>query len=364
MNLGPLFQSIGAAGEKPGQAFLAIKQQQLKDLFDSLNLEQGETNLAESKERLKKLRGAPENPELAKINQSIAAFRSVFKREPTEEEKKVLAGMPTQQAPAVKTPFEMWLKQNPEGTFTQWQDAQQAGKPDKKIEIKAIGDVPYQITDEQGKSWSVHDPNLPEPLKKELDGYEAAAKKSEENKASLQARKDAEAIQRAITIGDAAELRKERGKVFDTTKRGISGHSFLKTIAQQVNLAEQSGGVGNKWGDMLIAEGFMQLMFGVDPKALRGSSKMTEFLLAKQGGWDDRAIAEMNRAINGGQMSQAVREQALQQATAQIASWDQQISQTGMLVNDAATKKLIDNYFNAVTQGEDQAMKSLGGKPH
>jgi hypothetical protein len=86
-----------------------------------------------------------------------------------------------------------------------------------------------------------------------------------------------------------------------------------------------------------------------------------EYLLQKQGGWDDRAIAEMNDAINGGKLSQAVRKKALEQAEMQIQSWDEQIRQTAGLVDDVKTKALVQKYFNAVSAGEDAAVKALGG---
>lgn len=365
MPIGPILTAIGEAGNQFANAKLIAYQDRIQKMMDSLGLQQSEVGLSEAQERLKRLRAEPATPADA-LQQKFSAYEKALGRPLTASEKSVLLGLePKQQAGPTVEDIEKHLgRKMSEAELERYYAIAPKEVPEKKVDIKSVGDVPYQITDEQGKTWSVHDPNLPDHLKKEVADYEAAAKKNETNKATLQARKDAEAIQRAITIGDAAELRKERGKVFDTTKRGISGHSFLKTIAQQVNLAEMSGGTGNKWGDLLIAEGFMQLMFGVDPKALRGSPQMTKFLLEKQGGWDDRLIAEMNNALNGGQMSQNAREQALEQATAQMASWDQQILQTGQLVDDAATKKLVDNYFKAVSQGEDQFVKSLGGKQH
>lgn len=97
MNLTGLLTGIGQAGSDVAQGKLDAEQAKLKDLFDKLGLKQGEVNLAESQERLKKMQG---NPELEKQTQLQAAFRNIFKRDPTDEEKKFLFGFPvTQQKP-------------------------------------------------------------------------------------------------------------------------------------------------------------------------------------------------------------------------------------------------------------------------
>lgn len=364
MNFGAItgaLQGIGDAGNQFADAKLQAYNQRIQQLMDKLGVKREQTEQEQREENLRKSKMTDE----MKIQQQVDSLTKVAKQYGIElkaEDFRSVLGLPAApQAPAVKTPFELWQKQNPGGTYSQWQDAQQEGKSDKEVKIKSVGDQPYQITDKEGKTWSVDDPALPKNLKDELAAYNKAASKNETNKATVEARKSAEAISRAIALADAHELAKERGKVFDIAKRGLSGHSFLKTVAQQVNDAEASGGVGSKPGDLMIAEGFMQLMFGVDPKALRGSPKMMEFLLTKQGGWDDQLIGEMNKAINGGQMSQAARRKILEVAQTQIESWDQQVQQTGGLVTDKQTKAITDNYMKQVSAGEDAAMKALGG---
>lgn len=362
MNLGSVFTTIGDAGNQFADAKLQAYDQRIKQLMDKLGVSKEKTQIDELQERLRRLKLQPED-EQQKFAQTISSFKSVFGRDPSDQEKQVLFGIAAPRPP-VKSLTDMWREEHPKGTAEELQEFLKENKPEKKVDVKMTGDFVSEITDADGKSYRGHDPELPENLKAIVKEYESNAQKSEETRATREAKKNADALNRAMQIGDMREAQKQRDEVFKTAKRGISGHSFLKTIAQQVNDAELSGGVGNKWGDMLIAEGFMQLMFGVDPKALRGSPKMMETLLSQQGGWDDRGIAEMNKAINGGRMSQAVREQALKSAQQQIDSWDQQIRQTGMLVDDPKTRALIQKYFNSVTAGEDAAMTGLGGKPH
>jgi len=361
MNLGPLFQSFGEAGNQFADAKLQAYDQRIKKLFDQLGIKREQTEESEREERLRRLKLQPDTEE-AKIQQQVDAAMNVAKKygiQVKPEDVRSMLGFPAAAQSQVKTPFELALKQDPNLTFERWQEMQ--NKPEKKVDVKMTGDFVSEITDADGKSYRGHDPALPENLKAIVKEYEANAQKSEETRATREAKKNADALSRALAIGDMREAQKQRDEVFKVAKRGLSGHSFLKTIAQQVNDAEISGGVGNKWGDMLIAEGFMQLMFGVDPKALRGSPKMMETLLSQQGGWDDRAIAEFNKAINGGKMSQAVRQQALKTAQQQIDSWDQQIRQTGLLVDDTKTRALIQKYFSSVSSGEDEAIKALGG---
>ena len=99
MNLTGLLTGVGQAGSDVAQGKLDAQQAQLKDLFDKLGLKQGQVNLQESEERLRKLQGAPSN-ETEKFQQTMNAFKNIFKREPTEQEKGFLFGMP--QAPAPK----------------------------------------------------------------------------------------------------------------------------------------------------------------------------------------------------------------------------------------------------------------------
>lgn len=99
MNLAGLLTGVGQAGSDVAQGKLDAEQAKLKDLFDKLGLKQGQVNLQESEERLKKMQVA--NPELEKQTQLRAAFKNIFKRDPTEEEEKMLFGFPaTQQKPS------------------------------------------------------------------------------------------------------------------------------------------------------------------------------------------------------------------------------------------------------------------------
>src|SRR6266850_184009 len=367
MNLGPLFQSIGETGNQFADAKKLVYEQKMKEIFDKLGIKREQTEESEREERLRRLKLQPDTEE-AKIQQQIDSAMNVAKKygiQVKPEDIRSMLGFPAAPQAPIKTKFELWRAGHPQGTAEEFQEFEAGGKPQKKDDVKMTGDFVSEITDgETGISYPGHDPKMPDRLKSLVKEYEANAQKSEETRATREARKNAEALSRALAIGDMREAQKQRDEVFKTAKRGISGHSFLKTIAQQVNDAELAGGVGNKWGDMLIAEGFMQLMFGVDPKGIRGSPHMMQYLLEKQGGWDDRAIAEMNNAINGGKMSQEVRKKALEQAQMQIQSWDEQIRQTAGLVADAKTKALVKKYFDAVGAGEDAAMSGLGGKPH
>jgi hypothetical protein len=91
---------------------------------------------------------------------------------------------------------------------------------------------------------------------------------------------------------------------------------------------------------------------------------MLEAILKQSGGWDDRAIAEMNKAINGGRLSQNVRNQIQEAATRQVEAWDQQVRQTAALTEDPKVKALMEKYDKQVLGNVDDEAKGLGGKPH
>jgi hypothetical protein len=368
MNLTGLLTGIGQAGSDVAQAKLDAQQANLKALFDKLGLKQGEVNLAESQERLKKMQG---NPDLEKANQTLAAFKSVFGRDPSEQEKSFLFGMP--QAPAVKPPtnkLEAWraayMKEHggQEPTAAEIEGFDKKEPTDKAVKVSMTGDIATQVTDADGKTWRAHDPALPPELAAIVKDHEQAAETTEKRKASLEAEKTAAALRKAIALGDIHAQQKEYTDIWKVAQRGINGHGFLKTVAQEVAASEAGGGRGTKFGDMNIAEGFMQLMFGLNPKALRGSPQMLEAILKQSGGWDDRAIANINGAITGGRLSQDVRNQIQEAATRQVEAWDQQVRQTAALTDDPKVKALMEKYDKQVLGDVDQEIKDLGGKAH
>ena len=204
-------------------------------------------------------------------------------------------------------------------------------------------------------------PEIPDELKELVAANHKSRKEAEDEKATLEARKMAQAFQYALMRGDAQEARKQYEDLRKIAQKGLAGHSFVKTVAQEVADADSGGGKGNFYGDMLIAEGFMQLMFGVDPKALRGSPQMTNQLLSNAGGWDDKAIAKINSALTGGKLDQDVRNQILAAAQRQVGSWDQYVIQNGQIVDNPKVKKLMESYMKATAQNGD--LKDLGGVP-
>jgi hypothetical protein len=359
-----LLQGIGGAGADFAQGKLDADALKLKNLMDSLRMQEGTVNLDEAKERLKRLRGTPATPE-EEYQQKLKMFRSVFGREPqNEQEKAILAGLQIAPAqPKITNEFEAWREsfkdrnsRYPSDTeIEEHHRREQIDVADKKVDIKE-----GLITDADGKTWDASDPNLPPELKKLYAANRKAHKEDLNEKAGIEARKNAEAIQKAIQLGDIREAEKQRMEVAKVVKRGINGHGFLRSVAQEVAAADVGGGVGTKFGDMNIAEGFMQLMFGLEPKALRGSPAMLETILKQSGGWDDRAIAEINKAYKGGRLSQEVRNQILEAATRQVMAWDQQVFQTGdLLSEDAKTKALVAKYRQKISEGID--LSDLGG---
>jgi hypothetical protein len=208
------------------------------------------------------------------------------------------------------------------------------------------------VSDAQGKEYSIYDPQLPPDLKQLVD----SARQEDTKKASIEAKKFAEQTARMFQMNDMRESAKAYDNTLKVAQRGISGHSFLKTVQDQVNQAGANGGAGTTAGDMALIEGYMQLMFGVDPKALRGSPQMQQQML-KQGGVDDRAIAWYNSVTSGGKLSQDVRQQILDTATQQVQTFDQAVNQTGQLVDNPKVKDLVTRY-NRATGGQQQ---SAGG---
>lgn len=344
------------------QGKLDAQAAKLKQLMDSLNMKEKTVSLDEAQERLRRLKLTPDT-EQAALEQKISSLRDAAKAQGIDlkpEDYRSILGLPAETQPKINNVLELWRAGHPKGTAEEYQKFEAAGKPPKAIDIKPVPGTsePWKITDEQGKTWSVDDPTLPKNLKDELASYRKAQELGEEKKETIAARHNADAINRALEISDIRELQKQRDEVFKTVKRGIVGHSFLKTVAQEVAQAELTGGKGTRPGDLMIAEGFMQLMFGVDPKALRGSPKMVEMFL-HQGGWDDKAIAMVNGALTGGALSQEVRNQMLEGATRQVASWDQTVYQTGAMVDDPKTKAMIQKYLEKMAEGN--SLSDLGG---
>jgi hypothetical protein len=359
MNLGTItgaLQGIGSAGGDFAQAKLDANAAKLKALFDSLKMQEGKVNLDDAQERLRRLKLSPDSEE-AKMNAQIASIEKVLNRKLTEEEKKIVVGLPSPAAPkTLTTPQALYMREHPNATAEELQKFESQGKdrPDKKVEVKE-----GLVTDADGKTWDANDPNLPPDLKKLVAANRRAHQGDLEEKATIEARKNAEAIAKAIQLGDIREAEKQRMEVVKTVQRGINGHGFLRSVAQEVAAAEQNGGRGTKYGDMNIAEGFMQLMFGLNPKALRGSPGMLETTLKQAGGWDDRAIAEINKAYTGGRLSQEVRNQILEAAARQVGSWDQQVFQTGdMLAEDPKTTALVQKYRQKIAEGN--SLSDLG----
>lgn len=95
INLAPVFQSVGDFGSSVGRASLAAQQYKLQQLLDQLGLKQGETNLEESQERLKRLKAQPAN-ETEEMQQKFSTFEQILKRPLTDKEKQLLIGIPWQ----------------------------------------------------------------------------------------------------------------------------------------------------------------------------------------------------------------------------------------------------------------------------
>ncbi len=224
------------------------------------------------------------------------------------------------------------LKVLDEGTKLQ---AQAAGKT-----LTNEGKTRFKFEPEKGiiagadnKEWSIYDPELPPELKTLVDAERQRKQEDDKRKSDDEARRDAAILTRALTLADRQQARATYMKIFEKAQRGAALHSFLGSVENQVAAAAANGGVGTTSGDLTLVEGFMQAMFGVDPRALRGSPQMQQSLL-KQGGWDDRAIAEMNSIRNGGRLSQNVREQILDATRSQINQADAYVNMNGSLVDD------------------------------
>lgn len=368
MNLGPLFSSIGDVGNQYGGAKIQAAQLKLKQFLDSLKAKQETVSLDDMQERLRRLKLSPDTEE-GKLQAQIGAIRNQAKSlgiTLTPEDERAILGLPAPAAPQKITNLdEAWLKsfqeQNKRFPTTEEIEAhQQDKKGPKKIKFNTVtgtGEV-YSITDEAEKDWNVNDPNMPPALKSELANYRESQAKGEEKKAMVEARKSAETLKREMTMLNEREAMQERKKLMDVARRGITGHSYLTAVAQEVAAAEVTGGQGTTSGDRVIADGFMQLMFGPDAKGIRGSTQVMEVML-KQGGWSDQAIAKLNGALSGGKLSQDVRKQILETSQRQVGIWDSYVTQFGSLSEDKVSKSVIDKYWQAVQKQND--LGDLGG---
>lgn len=372
MNLTGLLTGIGQAGSDVAQGKLDADQAKLKDLFDKLGLKQGQVNLQESEERLRKLQGAPSN-ETEKIQQQLTALRAAAKQiglTLTPEQEGQFLGIvpPPSKTPAITNRFEglraAYMRehggQEPPTEVIQSWDKQPTEKA-VKINTTKSGE-PYEIVDADGKTYRYGDPNMPQAAKDALKDWENQESKGERKKAVDEARKSAELLARSMALMDAREADKERGKLIDVARRGISGHSYLQAVQQEVAAAGIGGGKGTTSGDRIISDGFMQLMFGPDAKGIRGSTQVMEIML-KQGGWDDKLIGKLNDALSGGKLSQDVRQQILETSSRQVGIWDAYVQNFGSLTDDPKSKAVLSKYWENVYKGEDATAKTLGATP-
>jgi hypothetical protein len=390
MNFAPLFQSFGDLGSQYGQAKMDAAEFRLKQFIEQLRAQQGQAGLAESQERLRRLKLEPDTPEAA-LNARIEAIRKQagsmgFTLGESDYRKLLGLSEPPVDRNAVKAQIAEMAKAAPEqmrepiamlsreidllppgaDPLPVLEKAQslfaQADKAaNKTIDIKTVPGTsePWKITDRTGKDWNVNDPNLPADLKGELSSFASAQATGEKKKAIDEARRSAIAEARAMRMLDAREQQKEEGKLLDVARRGIAGHTYLKAVAQEVSAAEQTPGMtGTTSGDRVIAEGFMQLMFGPEAKGIRGSTAVMDSML-QQGGWTDQGIAKLNNALSGGRLSQDVRKQILETSQRQVGIWDGYVQQYGWLTENDRTKNVISHYWKAVTEGND--LSDLGG---
>jgi hypothetical protein len=203
------------------------------------------------------------------------------------------------------------------------------------------------ITDAQGKPWSVYDPELPPDLQQFVAAEKQRKDAEFKRKGEDEARRGAQALSHALAIRDASEALKEYGKLFDTARRGVAGHTYLKAIRDQVATAAKGGGEGTTAGDRIIADSFMQLMFGPEAKGIRGSTTVMDAML-RQGGWGDEAIAALNKALSGGRLSQNVRNQIKATSEEQIGIWDAYVVNYAKLATDKKSQDLTTRYLNTV----------------
>lgn len=381
--LSSVFQSLGDQGSQVAQAKFAADDYRLKQILDKLGVQQAQLGIEETQERIRREKQEPSTA-TEEMQAKFSAIESVLGRKLTAPEKQIILGLPAttmtvddarrqiaesmkgwtaQERSAVQPTVDYYLSQgDPEKAYqvvSQFAEriAERPPKETKVITTAGTG-IPYEVMDENGRTWRISDPDLPDNLRSMVKDYITAHKEGLEQSATIEARKNAEMLERAIKVGDAAEARKQRDQIFKTAQRGVAGHSFLKTVSQEVAEADLTGGKGTTAGDMMIVEGFMQLMFGVDPKALRGSPKMMEVLL-KQGGWDDRTIAMFNSAMTGGKLSQDVRNQILQAAQRQVGSWDQAVIDSGGLTSDPQVQAMVERYTKMLDQQNN--LSDLGG---
>ena len=361
-------QAVGGVGEDAATGKMTFDQWKQQAAMDKLNLFASQLKLKQLQDSLKQSTlpqslgfTTGQNGEQLAIQRdpSTGAIttKSIVKgydpAKITDQANQLIASLPENMRPIGKGIFDMYANTGDPmsgvkalGTLST-SIAEKMGTPGKKIDYKTEGDDITEITDATGKTWDPKDPSLPPELQAIVKNYEADAKKKHEQSIEDEGRKMAEAINKAAQIGDLRELQKQREAVFKTAQRGIAGHSFYKTIQAQVENAERTGGQGTTAGDLLIVESFMQLMFGIDPKALRGSPKMMETMM-RQGGVDDRTIAWYNGVISGGKLSQDVRNEMLDSAKDQLQSWDQAVNMTGQLTDDPKAKSVVDHYLRVI----------------
>jgi hypothetical protein len=353
-------QGIGGVGEDAAvgkQTFDDWKRQQT---MDKLNLLISQTNLQGLQDRLKKaslsenlgFTTGPNGEQLA-IQRDPATggitTKQIVAPPDTSQQKtqaaQLIAALPEQLRSIAQGVFNMG------GPKALEDFAGKAGLDVEKVktkvpQLKFDKDTPY-ITDSNGTDWAVDDPNIPPELKQIAE----TAKKIRTQNQGDEANKTAQALQRQFELMDARDKLKERDEFRKVVKRGIAGHSLLRTIQAQVENAERTGGVGTQAGDLALTESYIQTMFGFDPKGVRNNQKLQEATLYQKG-VDDKVIGWYHAVTGGGTLSQDVRQQMLDAAKTQVASWDQTVNESGgIATDDAEIKKALD-YYNRITSND------------
>lgn len=375
-------QGIGGVGEDVAQGQQIYAQQKQQALMDKLNLFASQVKLKQLQDSMKQA-GLPQslgfttgpNGEQLSIQRdpntgAITTKQIVAGYDPAkiqEQAGQLISSLPEPLRPIGQGIFDMYAKSGDPmsgvkalGSLSS-NIAEKLGTPKQKAALKFDKDTPY-VTDGAGNDYALDDPNIPPELKSLADTGKSIRKQNLADEDKREALKMAN----EFSLLNAHEQMKARDEFRKTVKRGIDGHGLLRTIQSQVENAERLGGKGTQAGDLALTESYIQTMFGFDPKGVRNNQKLQESTLYQRG-VDDRTIAWYHAVTGGGTLSQDVRQQMLDAAKSQIASWDVTVNMNGDAIDDPEIKK-AQAYYNRITSSDAFApnqsdLSDLGGKP-
>lgn len=279
MNLAPLFQTLGQAGSQYADARLQLPFYRLKLLADKLKAQQGEVDLADMQERLRRLKLQPDTEEgalIEKIN-ALKKTASSMNIKLAESDIRQALGLPAYSAesPNITKDIEQGLSALPENQRKVVEPAVRAyldaGQPEKAMQVyssvaekfqaepktaeplKAEGGATYGFKI-GGKILTPGSPDWTPELQNSLDAAVRADLAAEKRKEELETRRENAAMARflrGLKLHEQSQLFSQ----FDKAKKALTVYDRAVAMGDK---ADSYDGSPSGPGDVALMMAFVE----------------------------------------------------------------------------------------------------------